>query len=326
MVSNPIDVDKLRHRYIAERPGYLRLACAVRKIIEASAHETGLKCSVEHRAKEVRSLVTKALTKKYADPYEQIGDKAGVRVVADFPWEREDVEGMIAPLFCVLERDDKRVTAEPDRFGYRATHFQVKYPEAPADLRDLECEVQVMTKAESLWANTTHDLSYKSAETLPPEIQRIYHRLVSLTELFDLEVARARREMDAMPKSFEAQLLNTLLPHHERLVGQAYDAELSEMVLNFLGERVISDAIDAVGPTIDNFISNNRDKIQELLARYQGNDHANPLIWQPELFVILSQLETNKFVLQERWSEILPESLLLSLADDWGVRITPIDL
>ncbi|MDE2684212.1 MAG: hypothetical protein OXI54_08685 [Chloroflexota bacterium] len=326
MVSTPIDIDGLRRRYIAECPYYLRLARQIGQIIEESARDKKFKCNVEHRAKEVRSLVAKALTKKYADPYDEIGDKAGVRVVVDFPWERNDLEEMIASLFCVLERDDKRVATEPDRFGYRATHFQVKHPRAPKAIRDLECEIQVMTKSESLWADTTHDLSYKSAEALPPEIQRIYHRLVSLTELFDLEVERARRELDAMPKTFGAQLLNILLPHHQRFVGQEYDAELSEMVLDFLGEHVISDSMDVVGATIDNFIANNSDKIQMLLGRRIGDDNANPLVWQPELFVILSQLETNKFVLQAQWPEILPESLLLSLADDWGVRITPIGL
>ena len=326
MVSTPIDVNELRRRYIAERQDYSRLACAVSEIIEASARDRGLKCRIEYRAKEVQSFVTKALTKKYSDPYEQISDKAGVRVVADFPWQRKDLEDMVASLFSVLERDDKRVTAEPDRFGYRATHFQVKHPNAPTEIRDLGCEIQVMTRAESLWADTTHDLSYKAVDVLPSEIQRIYHRLVSLTELFDLEVERAYKEMEAMSKSFGAQLLDTLLPHHQQLVGQEYDPELSEMVLDFLGEHVISDPIDVVAATIDNFISSNSDKLQALLARHMGNDHANPFIWQPELFAILLQLETNKFVLQARWREILPESLLISLADNWGVRITPIDL
>ena len=326
MVSTSIDIDALRRRYVAERPHYLRLADAVRDIIAESALGRGLKCAVECRTKEVQSLVAKALTKQYQNPYDEIGDKAGVRVIANFSRERADLEEMVALLFNVLDRDDKRVTAEPDRFGYRATHFQVKYAGAPEGLGDLECEIQVMTKAENLWADTTHDLSYKSDGPLPPEIQRIYHRLVSLTELFDLEVERARREMEAMPRSFGAQLLNILEGYYQRFIGQEYDVELSEMVLNFLGEHVIFDAIDTTRTAIDHFIFNNDEKIQQLIARYQGDEYANPLIWQPELFVILSQLETNKFVLQERWPEILPENLLVSLADDWGVRIIPMDL
>ena len=324
MDSAPIDVDELRRRYVVERPDYCRLALLVKKLIEATARDNGLECSVEHRAKAVQSLITKALTKRYADPYQQIGDKAGVRVVAHFPWERKCLEDIVSSSFRVLERDNKRVI-EPDRFGYSATHFQIKHPGAPPGIEDLECEIQVMTKAESLWADTTHDLSYKSSEPLPPRIKRIYHRLVSLTELFDLEVERAYREMEAMPRSPREQLLNTLLVHHRQFVGQEYNVELSEMVLDFLLVHVISDALDAVHPAINDFVSRNGDKIQALLDRYQGNDHANPLIWQPELFVILYLLETGRFVLQERWPHILPESLLLSLADDWGVRIIPMD-
>ena len=317
------DINGLRERYVMERPKYQRLARAIQRTIRTATQENGPKCRVEHRAKEVNSLVVKALKRGYTK-YEEIGDKAGVRVVADFPWELGDLEDVIVSLFEVLERDDKRAI-EPDKFGYGATHYQVRHPRVAEGIRGLECEVQVMTRAEHLWADTTHDLHYKPPQALPLEIQRIYHRLVSVIELFDLEINRAHEEVKAMPKSFGEQLLSVLTPHHQRMVRRGYDAELSEMVLDFLGEHVIQDTADVAGAKINNFISGRQDKISELISRYRGDESANPFLRQPELFVILSQLETNKFVLQERWREILPEFLLLWLADEWGVPINPMD-
>ncbi len=285
--------------------------------------DRGVQCDVTHRAKEVWSLCGKALTKGYSDPYKEIRDKAGARLSVKFPWDREAAESVIDSLFCVLERDDKRASVGPDVFRYRATHFQVKHPGAAGDIKDLECEIQVMTKAESLWADTTHDLAYKPAESLPDEIKRIYHRLVSLVELFDLEIERAREEVKRMPNYIGAQLLDILLPHHRRLTGNHYNNELSGLVLDFLGENVISDPIDEVKEKLDEFIAANDCDIKALLSRYRGDAHANPFLWQPELLIILFQLERNRAVLQHNWPEILPESLLLSLADNWGVSINP---
>ena len=161
------DFEIIQNRYIKERPNYEELAKLVGQTIEESARERDLLCSVYKRAKDVRSFMAKALTKPYKDSYTEITDKAGVRVVAHFPWALKGLEDLVSSSFCVLECEDKRSITPPDKFDYRATHFQVVHPKAPDLLKGLECEVQVLTKAESLWAETTHDLFYKPPAPLP---------------------------------------------------------------------------------------------------------------------------------------------------------------
>ena len=202
--------EDLRRRYIAERPKYEDLANLVKRVVEESAHERGIQCVVSHRAKGVDSFLKKALTKAYEDPYNEITDKAGIRIVAHFPWVLRGIEDLVRSSFDVLDYDDKRSITPPDKFVYRATHFQVVHPMAPSPLKDLECEVQVLTKAESLWAETTHDLFYKSLVSLPDQTKRTFHRLMSLVELFDSEVLRASREMSTIERSPRAQLLHIM--------------------------------------------------------------------------------------------------------------------
>ena len=312
----------LQQRYIDERPKYEKLANLVRETIEKSALERNLLCSVSPRAKDVNSFLAKALAKRYADPYNEITDKAGVRVVAHFPWALDGLEALVKSSFCILECDDKRLITPPDRFVYRATHFQVTHPTAPNPLRRLECEVQVLTRAESLWADTTHDLFYKPPVALPDQTKRTFHRLMSLMELFDSEVLRAKEEMSTIGGFPGAQLLRILEPHHRRLTGRDYDEELSGLVLDFFAERILSESMNDIESSVGRFVLENSQKLEALFRRYRDDDHANPLIWQPEIFIILLHLETSPFILQELWSDILPVELLVSLADDWGVAIS----
>lgn len=303
--------------YLSERHQYLELAEHVKATITDAAATQGISCTVLCRAKEIRSLSSKLITK----PYTQIGDKAGARVVVHFPWMLREAEDLVESLFRVLHRDDKREGASPKVFSYRATHFQVVSPAATVELQDKECEVQVLTRAESLWADTEHDIAYKSSKDLPVHIRRSFYRLVSLMELFDLEVSRVRNEMNQLDDFPGARLLIALEPYHRRYVGGSYDGYLSGLVLNFLTEHIIKEPVDVVASNIDSFLLDNQQKLENLLARYKDDDYANPLIWQPELLAILYCLDNKRPELQQYWSDVLPFDLLNSLATDWGTVV-----
>ena len=317
------EFENLQRQYIQERPDYEDLTKLVIKALEDIALEHGLLCSVDGRAKEVHSFMTKAFTKKYKDPLREIRDKAGVRIVAHFPGDLQSLEGLVRSTFTILDVEDKRSITPPDRFDYRATHFQVLYPMAPGRLKGLECEVQVLTRAENLWATTAHDLFYKPPAPLPDHIKRTFHRLMSLVELFDLEVKRAKEEMSAIGEVPGEKLLHILLPHRHRLLtGKEYNAELSALVLTFFEDQVISE-LDDVASDLEKFVLDNREKIEGLFRRYSADPYANSLIGQPEIFIILLYLEKSIFILQEKWPDVLPIELLVSLADEWGVAIDP---
>lgn len=318
------EYDGLRKRYAMERPHYKKLAVLVAREIEDAAGASGLPCTISYRTKTIQSFLRKALreSKRYGDPHNEISDRAGVRVIAHYPWVLASLENLVKSLFTVLHCEDKRSITPPDKFVYRATHIQVAAPNSgPGSPEGLQCEVQLLTRAEALWADAEHDLSYKSPVPVPDAVKRRFYRLVSLVELFDLEIWRANEEMSTLERSPDERLLDILLPHYRRLTNEEYDRELSRLVLRLFVERVLPGAVEDVEQGMERFMSERSQKLADLLNRYKDDASVNPLLRQPELLVILFQLEIDPFILEEYWEDVLPAALLRSLADDWGVPV-----
>ena len=266
-------------------------------------------------------MLKKALRSGYADPYAQIIDKAGVRITAHYPWLVPKLEAMVSETFHVEDVDDKRRGTPVQRLDYRGTHFQVRLLAGPPDLSELTCEIQVLSRAESLWADTAHDLSYKPAQPLPEEIDRAIYRLIALVEIFDSEVWRAYQAIRSDDGFREAKLLDALEHLYYQFTAKQSDRELSLIVLAALSGVFDAEDSEQVRAALDGFVADNRPKLSELYGRFEADDHANPLIWQPETILVFLLLERDPFKLAEAWEEVLPKELLVSLADSWGAPI-----
>ena len=86
--------------------------------------------------------------------------------MAHCPWDVGKIEELIQQGFTVINYDDKRAALSFQMLDYRGSHYEVKHEAGPSDYQSLICEIQVLTKAESLWADTAHYLSYKPVQ--PP--------------------------------------------------------------------------------------------------------------------------------------------------------------
>jgi hypothetical protein len=74
------DLDELRQRFLKNQPLFERLRDEVRKRLEAELQTRGVVAvALDARVKHVASFVKKALRKEYADPWEDISDKVGIR-------------------------------------------------------------------------------------------------------------------------------------------------------------------------------------------------------------------------------------------------------
>ena len=316
---------EMQKRYKDERPKYKKLARLVARTVKAEAKKQHLDCTVSHRAKKVQSFATKAIKKRYKEPdnkdwYNDIIDKAGVRVVAHRLLTLADAEWMVESLFHVMEKEDKRPATPNNVLAYRATHFTVKLKDDSHPLGGLTCEVQVLTMAEHLWATVQHTF-YKPAFPVPDDAHRTLYGLMALVELFDREVARVEKEMNEEEQPPVARMLHILESLHPGLTDQGYDEELSTLVLEPLIEQMLDKPVEQMGPDMEEFAFNNHGRLRDLVEHNRNNPLANPLIWQPELLLILYCLEQKRFLLLDCWTDILPDDLLFSLADDWSIPL-----
>ena len=314
-------IEDLRRRYLAERAQYEEVAGLVAERTESLMLMNGIACDVHRRTKEVSSFLKKVLKGRYFDPYTEIRDKAGVRIIAHYPWDITRIEKLVEESFEIYHCENKRAGVSFQTLDYRGTHYEVKCNGRSAESRDLLCEIQVLTKAESLWADTAHFLSYKPAQPPSDHVQRAIYRLIALVEIFDSEVEHAYDALCSDKNYQEARLLHVLEQHYLQFTAKQGDRELSLDVLSLLIKVGSANVLDRFESSIEDFVSRNRDKLTELYERYQGDDLANPLIWQPETLLVFLQLETDPFRLKEVWQEELPMELLISLADAWGTPI-----
>lgn len=323
--------DEVFSRYRNERPRIKVAAKLTAAHLRRRAARARINCEISYRAKKVSSFVTKAQHRGYADPWKEITDKAGVRVVVQH-------EGLLDPMLHLVQEsltvvgepeDDRLLAGAEDRLQYPRLHVQVMASgDQLSDNGDpYECEVQIRTEAIDLWARMSHKLMYKAeGPAVPSNVRRSLYRLIALIELYDLEV---RRGVEAMALHPDVAQSNHLLDEVEHLFRTFTEHEprrdLSEEVVDVL-VKTIPD-FSTYSERLSRFIEDRRGDLERAYRDYgPESDHflrhgRYILASQPESLIIFERLSSSKLLLHGHWIDELPESMLNDMADAWGVSL-----
>jgi GTP pyrophosphokinase len=201
-------------RFLAERPQYEQLCAEVAYILEKRLTEAEIEVStVIYRAKTLKSFAEKITRKSYRDPFEEITDLAGVRIVYLYRSDFEKIEAIIKAEFSVIERVDKIADQGVDRFGYGAIHYLVRLGRKSSgarydDLKDLLCEIQVRTVLQDAWAIIDHHLIYKRESDMPTIIRRKINSLAGVFETADYHFDAIRSERETYVSQVKNKVSN----------------------------------------------------------------------------------------------------------------------
>lgn len=321
-----VDTETLRKRYEEEKPLYEEFTGYVQKLLESELRQQGISFIIQSRVKETDSFLKKAIRGKYISPFDQIRDKAGVRVIVTYYDTLSDVVKIINELFTICHSEDKKLGLNVDQLGYLGIHFEISLSVDPfkskrEKYQTMICEIQLHTHAQNLWANISHELLYKPLRDPPESIKRSLHRLLALVELFDSEVKNAKQIMSNQTLPREVKLLNLLERKFYHFTTRPFDRELSLEIIASLQQSFENNEIENFSTILDSFISVNEEKIIEIFADYSNDKRCNPLLFQPESFLIFERLEKNQFSLKKVWMQAFPLSLLESLATIWGMSV-----
>ncbi|MEU9494355.1 RelA/SpoT domain-containing protein [Streptomyces sp. NPDC048215] len=170
-------VDQFIARYSKEYDFYSRAAQIVTQALERDLKESGIRCIVTYRAKDIarleekcRQRAPKKKYKKVEDIYEDIVDLAGVRIALYFPAEQDQVEKAVNRLFDITEKksfpESNRRSTGKEFSGYSATHYRVRLKERELIAPDMRyakarVEIQVASVLMHAWSEVEHDLAYK---------------------------------------------------------------------------------------------------------------------------------------------------------------------
>lgn len=322
------DIPGLSETAAEERPLYFEAAKATELVLKRAMRDAGLRGDVTARAKEVDQIVKKAIRKGYANPLEDIKDRAGARIVLTYEYQVAEAVELVRTLFVVDEEEDKHETLAANELGYLGYHLDCRLPKALIPekpyLAGLRCEIQIHTRMQSVWAEVSHELIYKARPEPPSRIMRRILRLQPFVELFDEEVTRAREQILALPGKEEARALQHLDRHFYRLAGVDFDEELSLQVLSSLLDLYDDQDRERLAELVRDFVERNEDKLRQLFDSYRSARGEHPLLFQPEALIVFERLEHDEFQLADQWEKDFPLTLLESLSTVWGKPIASI--
>jgi putative GTP pyrophosphokinase len=231
---------ELRERWAKEQAAYAawgKYVVAQVKAGLASAHaaidfDTFVKIPPCPRLKDTESLVGKAFhrpEKNYADPYEEITDKVGVRFVVLLSSDIAKLQRVIEAndqWTWSLDRDFEAEREErPTEFAYQSVHYVLRAAAdlEPGDIRipqGTACEVQLRTLLQHAHSELTHDNVYKvqSGTVVTNKVHRTVAKSMALIEAVDDFFVEALRQLTEATET-ERKALLTLGTLYERHVG-----------------------------------------------------------------------------------------------------------
>lgn len=191
----------LAARWEAERPMYeawgafvsRQIEDGVSEVISPASVETFFKIPITYRTKNEPSLLAKAFHRKkaYSNPYDDIEDKVGVRVVVLFGDDIRTVENVVQSHDKWTAEKARDYESErflrPYEFDYQSLHYVVRSKSAirwnDIDITEgLSCEVQIRTLLQHAYSELTHDTIYKPNVAAEPDVKRAAAKSMALIE------------------------------------------------------------------------------------------------------------------------------------------------
>ena len=201
MTKKAFDKESIRVEHSRACSKYERLGSNVQQALKGFLKDESLDVlDVVYRVKEFDSFWDKIERKGYGEPFREMEDICGVRIICFYPSDIEKVTQIVEREFDVRESADKSDLLEPDRFGYRSLHFVVtlkkEWLKAPnyRGLGGLKVEIQLRTILMHAWAGISHKLAYKKEEHVPTQFRRKLSRLSALFEIADEQFEGLRKE------------------------------------------------------------------------------------------------------------------------------------
>ena len=151
---------------------------------------------ITFRIKTLDSFLDKLQRKDITNPFEQIHDIIGFRIVCLFLSDIEVIGNLIKKEFDVFDEDNKIVNTDFSLFGYMSLHLKGKLKSTDnTKFTDIPFEIQVRTIAQDAWASISHYLDYKKKSDIPEELKRDFHALSGLFYIADTHFLRIREEL-----------------------------------------------------------------------------------------------------------------------------------
>jgi GTP pyrophosphokinase len=191
----------LRADYDSKIADFQFLIETVKFILQKEISRNKIKIhSFSHRIKTFDSFLDKIRRKNIMEPFTEICDLVGLRIVCLFLSDLEILRDIIRKEFDVFEEDNKVYNSELDIFGYMSLHYKAKLKMQSSSqglysMQEAPFEIQVRTIAQDAWASISRYLDYKQESFLPAQLKRDFYALSGLFYVADTHFIMLRKEI-----------------------------------------------------------------------------------------------------------------------------------
>src|SRR5437868_5102279 len=155
--------EEFQERFVQLKPKYDALGKRIVRELQEDVDKAGIKVdAIRCRIKEEEEAWNKQAKKGYRDPFSELEDFCGVRIICLFPSDIQAIAKLLSKRFnavCSKELAGSVSTsgftppwkrpADADRFGYRSQHFVVTLRESAVppgpELVSVKAEIQIRT-------------------------------------------------------------------------------------------------------------------------------------------------------------------------------------
>lgn len=190
-----------KQSYEKECEKYKSLGANLKESLKVLLADSEIKClDIQYRIKKYDSFTDKIEEKKYSNPWEDVEDVCGVRIICYYLSDVKEIGKIIEKEFNIINSIDKEDNLDADRFGYRSKHYVVSVKDEWLRIpnyrnsRKLKAEIQVRTILMHAWAEIEHELCYKSEIDVPIQLRRKLNRLSALIEIADEQFEQVRND------------------------------------------------------------------------------------------------------------------------------------
>jgi putative GTP pyrophosphokinase len=268
--QQPINDAEYRDQYAKNKNQYDKLGVNLVQALELFLKERDIKVlSIDYRVKDDSSFAEKIDRKHYANPFDEIEDICGIRIICYYQSDVEKISEVLREEFTVIENQDKETLLKADQFGYRSTHFIVKikkeWNKAPnyRGLENLKAEIQIRTVLMHAWAEIEHKLVYKNENQVPSHLRRKLSIISATLE-----------DVDERFEAIKAEVTKYQLETKEKIEKNEYEGvELNLNSLQAFLDKHFPDGVTNMGALnyiLDDFLSFEV-TLKELFESYQKN-------------------------------------------------------
>ncbi|MRX67378.1 ppGpp synthetase catalytic domain-containing protein (RelA/SpoT-type nucleotidyltranferase) [Flavobacterium resistens] len=206
-----MEISEIKEKFVSVCGNYSRLGKNLEEAVLSFLEEEKIPfLNIYHRVKEFNSFDEKIKRKHYKNPFDEIEDICGLRIICYYASDIIKIENIIDREFHVLESEDKSNSLGLKEFAYRSVHKIVKiknnWTATPnyRGLEDLKVEIQIRTILMHAWAEVEHKLNYKNDDQVPVNFQRKLFRLSAKFEEADEQFEELRNGISDYRKTIVA--------------------------------------------------------------------------------------------------------------------------